>query len=206
MKTMRVWTKEEPFGTELADISLGDGTLSANGVAIGTYSASQSPRSAYRADYKLTTVERYVTSRLVVRTEGEAFRRSLDLRRLASGTWKCTTEVQGDVALPPPGGDLSALNDALDVDLALSPVTNSMPLLRHRLAEGSAPVELSVAWVSLPDLAVERSLQRYTFVRRDGENTIVRFESLDGDGFTAEITIDGRGLLLDYPGIARHIA
>jgi hypothetical protein len=206
MKTMRVWTKDEPFGTELADISLGEGTLSATGVAIGTYTpASQSVRSAYRADYKLTTVERYVTSRLVVRTEGESFRRALDLRRLASGSWKCTTEVQGEVALPPPGGDLAALTGALDCDLAFSPLTNTMPLLRHRLAEGSGPVELSVAWVSLPDLSVQRELQRYTFVRRSGENCVVRFESLD-DGFTADITLDGHGLVLDYPGIARHIA
>jgi hypothetical protein len=40
---------------------------------------------------------------------------------------------------------------------------------------------------------------------RDGENGVVPFESLD-DGFIAAIPIDGRGLVLDYPGIARQIA
>lgn len=206
MKTTRVWTKEEPFGTELAEITLGDNTLSAVGVAIGVFTTKGSEKSPYRADYRLTTVEHYVTSRLVLRVEGDGWRRNLDLRRLASGTWKCTTESQGELDLPPPGGDLTALQDAQDCDLAFSPLTNTMPILRHRgaLRPGSDPVDVTAAWVSLPDLSIHLSRQRYALLRAEGATAVFRFEDRD-DSFTGDITVDERGLVLDYPGIARSV-
>jgi hypothetical protein len=94
---------------------------------------------------------------------------------------------------------------ALDCDLGLSPLTNSMPVLRHRLHEGGGPVDLLMAWVAVPELTVSPSPQRYTFVRRGHQARIVRYESLDSD-FVAEITFDEQGLVLDYPGIARVVA
>jgi hypothetical protein len=196
---MRVWAKELPFGTELADIHLDGGVLSATGVAIGT------APMPYRLDYQLTTVDRYVTARLVVRAEGRGWRRTLDLGREASGRWSCRTESEGDPGLPAPGGDLSLVNGALDCDLGLSPLTNSMPVLRHRLHEAGGPLDFLIAWVSVPDLAVHASRQRYTFVGQKPGLHLVRFESLD-DPFTAEISFDDLGLVLDYPGIARYVA
>ncbi len=62
-----------------------------------------------------------------------------------------------------------------------------------------------MAWVSVPDLAVRASRQRYAFVRREPHARIVRFESLDGT-FVADIGFDRHGLVLDYPGIARLVA
>jgi hypothetical protein len=63
-----------------------------------------------------------------------------------------------------------------------------------------------MAWVGVPELAVYPSRQRYTYVRRTGDdNAVVRFESLDSD-FSAEITFDAHGLVLDYPGIGQVVA
>ena len=207
MKTVRVWSKEEPFGTELAEVTFGDNTLSAIGVAIGMFTVpgSHGHKSPYRADYRLTTVERFVTSRLVLRTEGEGWKRSLDLRRLASGLWKCTTETHGEIDLPPPGGDLGNLSDALDCDIAFSPLTNTMPVLRSHFKHGSEPAEVTVAWVSLPDLSVTRATQRYEFLHKHGPHeTVVRFTSKDTDQ-SAEVTVDERGLVVDFPGIGKQV-
>jgi hypothetical protein len=195
---MRVWAKERPFGTELADVTIQDGMLSATGVAIGT------DPEPYRLDYQLTTVEGYVTARLLVRTQGKRWRRALDLKRIASGEWSCTTEADGALDLPAPGGDLAAVAGALDCDLGLSPFTNSMPVLRHRLHEGGGPIDFLMAWVSVPDLAVYPSRQRYTFVRRNATARLVRYESLDST-FAADIGFDDDGVVLDYPGIARRV-
>ena len=198
-RLMRVWAKEQPFGTELADVSVGDGRLSATGVAIGTDPVP------YRLDYQLTTANRYVTARLVVHAQGQGWRRTLELARAASGEWSCRAEAEGTSELPAPGGDRAAVAGALDCDLALSPLTNSMPVLRHRLHEGGRPVDFLMAWVSVPDLAVHASRQRYTFVRQEPRAGIVRFESLSGP-FRADIRFDHHGVVLDYPGIARHMA
>ncbi len=196
---IRVWAKEQPFGTELAAVTLGHGTLSATGVAIGTAPLP------YRLDYHLATSAGYVTARLLVRAEGEGWHRTLELQRAASGIWSCTTEAEGAPDLPVPGGDLAALAGALDCDLGLSPLTNSMPVLRHRLHVGGGPVDFLMAWVSVPDLAVHPSRQRYTFVRREPTARVVRYESLDGT-FVAEVSFDDEGVVLDYPGIARRMA
>jgi uncharacterized protein len=195
---LRVWAKD-PFGAELAQVTVTDGTLSATGVAIGTHP------TPYRLDYQLTTVDAYVTARLVLRAAGDGWRRALDLQRAASGAWSCTTEAEGDLDQPAPGGELAGVRGALDCDLGLSPMTNSMPVLRYRLHEGGGPVDLLMAWVSVPDLAVYPSRQRYAFVRRESTARIVRFQSLDSP-FQAEIGVDDDGVVLDYPGIARQVA
>jgi hypothetical protein len=63
-----------------------------------------------------------------------------------------------------------------------------------------------MAWVSVPDLAVHRSPQRYTFLRPiDDERNLVHFESLAEDGFNADIVFGADGFVLDYPGIATRI-
>ena len=196
---LRVWAKDEPFGAELADITISGDNWSAAGVAIGTQPLP------YRLEYQLTTVDHYATARLVMRTQGEGWHRGLVLERAASGRWSCTTESVGADDLPAPGGDLTAVTGALDCDLAWSPLTNSMPVLRHRLHERGGPIDFLMAWVSVPDLAVHPSRQRYTFVRREARASIVRFESLDS-AFAADISFDDMGVVLDYPGIARRIA
>lgn len=196
---MRVWAKDQPFGAELAHLTVSGESLSATGVAIGTEPCP------YRLDYQLTTTGGYVTAQLIVRTEGPGWRRALVLDRAASGAWSCATETEGHLDRPTPGGDLSPVTGAFDCDLGLSPLTNSMPVLRHRLHERGGPVDFLMAWVAVPDLAVYPSRQRYAFVRREARAQVVRFEALDGD-FVADIAFDDQAVVLDYPGIARLVA
>ena len=79
-----------------------------------------------------------------------------------------------------------------------------MPILRHRLQQGGEFHDFEMAWVSLPDLNVRASLQRYSFVRKDEKLAVIRYQSRDGD-FQADLTVDGDGIVLDYPGIGRVI-
>jgi hypothetical protein len=127
------------------------------------------------------------------------------LERVGSGVWSCTTESEGELEWPPPGGDLAAVTGALDCDLGLSPLTNSMPVLRHGLHMHGGPVDFLMAWVAVPQLAVSASPQRYRFARRGPRGPVVRYASLDSD-FTAEITFDDHGLVVDYPGIGRAVS
>jgi len=196
---MRVWAKDQPYGAELVDVKIGGGTLFADGVTVGTDPAP------YHLEYHLGTTDGYVTTQLLVRTRGDGWQRALNLERAISGTWSCTSESHGKLDLPAPGGDLRGLAGALDCDLGLSPLTNSMPVLRHDLHQGGGPVDFLMAWVSVPDLALYPSRQRYTFVRHELETHVVRFESLD-NSFIAEIDFDDDGLVLDYPDIGRVAA
>ena len=192
------WVKEDPLGAEFADVTVEPNRLKANGTAVG------SKPLGYRLDYWLLTGREFVTTGLVVIARGEGWRRRLDLRRLRSGRWTARTTLRGKVDLPEPGGDMGAVEGALDCDLALSPLTNTMPVLRHGLLGGGGPVELLMAWVSVPDLHVYPSHQRYTFVRKTRTGSIIRYESSSRD-FVAELAFDQDGLCLDYPGIGRSV-
>ena len=193
------WVKERfGPGAEFADVVIEGRRLAASGVAIG------SAPIAYRLDYQLETYEDFITSGLLVTTRGEGWSRHLDLRRSPSGGWTIRTETEGFLALPEPGGDEAEISEALDCDLGLSPLTNSMPVLRHGLQNGGGPLDFLMAWVSVPDLAVYAIRQQYRFVRNRGKAAIVRYRSL-GSNFTADLSFDADGLVIDYPGIGRRI-
>jgi uncharacterized protein len=193
-----VWVKEH--GAELSEVEFGDRSLSAHGTAVG---ADPVP---YRLSYELTTGEDYVTARLLVQADGVdeesgSWRRTLELLHGPGGVWAIKGKAEGQLALRPPGGDASQLAGAQDCDLGLSPLTNTMPVLRSGLLAGGGPQEYLVAWVSVPDLVVVPSRQRYAFVRRDGDQSVINFSSAE---FTQDIVFDADGLVVDYPTIGRR--
>jgi len=192
------WVKDDPFGVEFAEITVGSDRLTATGVAIG------SAPYRYRLDYELETETSFVTARLRATTRGEGWRRELDLRHDAAGVWSIDASDHGDADLPPAGGDAASLADALDCDLELSPVTNMMPILRHRLLEHGGPIEFTMAWVAVPALTVHADGQRYRHLSSGDERHVVRFEATDGS-FAADITVGADAVVIDYPEIARQI-
>jgi hypothetical protein len=96
------------------------------------------------------------------------------------GAWSVTADEEGHVDLPSAGSDPASFTGALDSDLGLSPVTNLVPILRHDLLSGGGPSKLTMAWVSVPDLSVQADGERYTFVRADQDDRVIRYEATDG--------------------------
>jgi hypothetical protein len=90
-------------------------------------------------------------------------------------------------------GSVGTLDGVVDVDLGVTPSTNTLPIRRLRLDIGEH-ADLVVAWVRFPDLTVIRSDQRYT---RLGE-AVYRYES---GSFTRDIEVDELGLVTNYPGL-----
>lgn len=165
----------------------------------------------YSARWSLSTSPGWVTTRFAIRVEGQGWSRSLELTRSGDGKWSAETRETGDAALPAPGiEDPGALDNAQDVDLALCPLTNTMPVLRLDLLTASAPADdtkLTAARVEMPSLRVLPSDQVYSQVSaydRDRGYGVVLFSSTS-HGFTAELTVDADGAVIDYPGLARRI-
>jgi hypothetical protein len=192
------WSKQGGHDLESVRVRLERGRLTAVGEATG------SAPVRYSLDYELTTAASYATTKLAIRARGDGWSRWLHLKRTSKGVWHARHQARGVVTLPAPGGDMFPLEGAIDCDLAWSPLTNTMPVLRHDLLQGGGPVDFLMAWVSVPDLHVHPSAQRYTFLRRDGDHSVVRYESITS-GFVADITFDSNGLVVDYPGLGRRI-
>lgn len=194
-----VWEKVAGYGVELVDVALGQERLEARGLAIGWQPV------AYQLEFDLATTARWVTSRLAVRARGDGWRRSLELERSSSGGWSIATTTSGQVDLGSPGGNADDLAGSLDCDLGLSPLTNSMPVLRSNLLRNDGSLDFVMAWVSVPDLAVRASPQRYTRLSDGGDGLArVEYRSLDGD-FVSVLTLDADGLVVDYPQLARRV-
>jgi hypothetical protein len=191
---MLIWTGTDEWRAEAAHVQQGEGRFRATGTQLGI---SPVP---YRVDYVLETDQAWVTRTLEVTADGDGWRRSLLLTREPHGRWTAQADADGAVDLPVPGGDTAGLDDAVDCDLGLSPLSNSMPILRHGLHHRSGAVECTMAWVSVPDLSLHRSLQRYEQVRTTSTGAVVRFSSGD---FTADLLVDTAGFVVDYPELAR---
>ncbi len=181
---------------EIATIRLSRTTLRASGCAIGAYPLP------YQLEYDLVTVGGFVTSHLHVESRGADWSRVLDLHRRGDGRWFCKTKALGGVDLPAAGGDMSLITGALDCDLGLSPLTNSMPILRQGVHKGRGTFDYRMAWVGVPELTVVLSKQRYEYLRKSKGEPVVRFSS---GNFTADLRVDGRGIVIDYPGLAHQV-
>jgi hypothetical protein len=196
-----LWHGADEWRAEAATVDLAGDGVRATGVQIGV------DPIPYRLDYELDASDGFVTRRLDVRASGGGWARRLLLRHDGKGVWTCATEHDGEVDLAAPGADAEAVAGAIDCDLGFSPLTNLMPIRRHRLHEEPGGSDFVMAWVSVPDLEVFASPQRYEHVRTTESGAVVRYVDRGRfAGFTAELELDTDGLVLVYPELARRVA
>jgi uncharacterized protein len=115
--------------------------------------------------------------------------RRIDLASDGAGHWRDGT-----------GGPLPALDGAIDVDLPLTPFTNTLPIRRLDLRAGQS-ADIRVVYIRLPELTVTIDPQRYTCLEPGRR---YRYASLDGD-FVRDIEVDADGLVVTYPGLFRRL-
>jgi hypothetical protein len=92
------------------------------------------------------------------------------------------------------GEELEAVRGCFDIDLGITPSTNTLPIRRLKMAVGQAE-EVRAAWVKFPEMEVRLLPQTYTHL---DEHTY-RYESNNGR-FTADLTVDASGIVTYYPG------
>jgi len=86
------------------------------------------------------------------------------------------------------------LSGCVDIDLGVSPITNTLPIRRLNLEPGGT-AEVGAAWVQFPSLEIRRLYQRYTLI----DTKTFRYES--DTGFRADLTVDTFGVVRNYPGL-----
>lgn len=196
---MFAWEGVADWRAEVATVRLTPSGLIAQGVQLG---ASPFP---YRMEYEVHAPHNWVTERLSVTIESPSSRRSIELTHDGRGTWVCEATMAGHDQLAPPGGPASDVAGAFDCDLGFSPLTNAMPIRRLNLNTHAGGEDFVMAWVSVPDLRLIRSEQRYEHVSCDPERSIVRYVGRHR-GFAGELTLDPDGFVVTYPGMARLVA
>jgi uncharacterized protein len=193
-----LWRGTEEWLAEAALVELTGNGVTASGTQLGA-----EPRP-YRLDYRLDAGAGFVTRSLDVDASGEGWSRSIRLTHEGKGSWELEAEAEGS-ATAVDSGDTESVKGALDCDLEYSPVTNLMPVRRHSIHEEATEKDFLIAFVSVPDLRIHASKQRYEHVSRGDGSSIVRFVSLDSD-FRADLELDEDGLVVDYPRLARRVS
>jgi uncharacterized protein len=92
------------------------------------------------------------------------------------------------------GVTLNAIEGCIDIDIAATPFTNTLPIRRLQLAQGERR-PISVAYIATPDLELTRVEQAYSCIELNRE---YRYEGIFRS-FAANLKIDDDGLVIDYP-------
>jgi hypothetical protein len=172
------WTPIGSPGFEHLQLRAEDGGYVARSVVLGI--EGETP---FRLHYKIKADRDWCARKLWLRAVTPFNERELTLRSDGRGNWRNDD-----------GLDLPALRGCIDVDITVTPFTNTLPINRLRLIAGQS-IDLRVVYVTAPSLAISVSTQRYS---RRGAAEDIFFESPAHD-FAALLPIDGDGLVLDYP-------
>lgn len=188
MTDIVMWQPWHGKGFEILRLRQGADYVHADGVVLGVRD-NQPFRMRYRVECDGDWVTRSVDATLL-----DAGASEVSLRRVADGKW-----IDGD------GNRLPGLDGCIDIDFAVSPFTNTLPIRRLRLAEGRSQ-DIAVVYFSLPNLAVSQVHQRYTCKRAlDAAGGVYLYEGIFRK-FAADLPVDAEGIVTEYPQTWRRCA
>ncbi|ARS52373.1 putative glycolipid-binding domain-containing protein [Kushneria konosiri] len=173
------WTGWDHQGCERLELTIAHDGITAESRVEGCHDGQ-----GYQLSYQLVLDPAWRMRQLSARLDDG---RSCQLSSDGQGRWWCQKQ-----------GPLTALSGCIDIDIAVTPFTNTLPIRRLGLEPGESTA-LSVVLLSVPSLDIGLMRQRYTRLSSHGW----RYEGL-GSGFTATLEVDDQGLVLDYPDTFRR--
>ncbi|WP_137286525.1 putative glycolipid-binding domain-containing protein [Halorussus salinisoli] len=183
MERQVAWESADGVGTEQLTVSFEDG-VAADAVTVGVRDDPFSVAYHVRCD-EFDRVRSVRAERLDGTDE-------IELEHDGEGNWTDGSDEP-----------VSALTDCLDVDVSVTPFTNTIPIRRLEFEVGESHA-LKVAYLDALRMTVRSVDQRYTCLRSlDDDGGRFRYENVES-GFTAELPVDSDGVVLDYPGIFRR--
>ena len=181
MDTVILWHDRETLGAERCTLSSVD-----NGFRVAGTALCPMDGVPLQVAYTVDVDADWHTRQVVVHVETPHNVADLALSADGAGAW----QSQGEV--------LSAVAGCLDVDLGVTPSTNTLPIRRLRLQPGDV-AHIGVAWVVFPSLRIVRSEQQY-------ECLAVGHYRFRSGTYSALLVVDAEGLVHDYEGAWRAIA
>ena len=182
-----MWAPSAAAGLEHLHLRQGEQGISVDSVVLGVEEGVPF-RLWYEMEIDQNWQIRACTLRLL-----NSEKSGLTLRTDGQGHWTDAT-----------GTPYPVLEGCLDIDLSVSPFTNTLPVRRLAWQPGQS-ADLSVAYIAVPALEVSAMAQRYTCLEQRIEGGLYRYQSL-ASGFTRDLPVDAQGLVIDYPGIWQRVS
>ena len=178
MKTNLLWTGRAYNSLENCLLTSTDTGVEVNSIIVGVHN-----QRIYRVEYVIKTNQAWETLACEVKSQLDGKYESINLQSDGNGNWI----VNGTPA--------EQLSGCTEVDISLTPLTNTLPINRLKLATNETQL-IQVVYIDLLGKQVQSVRQRYT----KRSQTQYHYENVPND-FEAVITVDDLGLVVDYPDL-----
>ncbi len=176
MKKIMLWSGKAYQSLENCIIrSLGDLTMISS-VVVGLHNGK-----TYRFRYNIELNAAWQTVQCDIMSELDGQLQNYSLRNVGKNQWTMNGELYPE------------FNDCIDVDISISPLTNTLPINRLQL-KNAEEAEIKVICIDLLKEEVKAVRQKYKKVSSDE----YRFENVPND-FKAIIKVNPHGFVTDYP-------
>jgi len=181
MSRLIAWQRVDTLGLELAEFHLGRLTFEGEVIVI-------EGGMPLGVSYRVECDNRCTTRSVFIRLRHRGAERTCTLRKSDQGVW-----TQNDIPLP-------RVQGLQDVDLSITPSTNTPPIRRLALRPGESS-EVTAAWVRFPELDViplRQVYRRLSDARYEYEAPALNFKTL--------LECDDDGVIQTYHGLWKTVA
>jgi uncharacterized protein len=178
MQTNILWTGREYYSLENCLVNTTDGGSEITSTIVGHYE-----KKIYRVDYHIKTNAQWETIFFEVNARHSNLVQSMRFEGDGRGNWRSD------------GKEASQFSGCIDIDIPLTPFTNTLPINRLHLAVNETR-EIRVIYLDL--LAQQFSPVRQKYTRLSPLD--YQYENVPND-FEAKIQVDESGFVVDYPSL-----
>lgn len=176
MQTNILWTGREYYSLENCLVNTRDTGMEVTSTIIGLYE-----KKIYKAEYHIQTNNNGETIFAQISCHHNDHIQSIKLEGDGKGNW-----LQDGKPAP-------QFDQCIDIDIPLTPFTNTLPINRLQLSEKEEQ-QIRVIYIDLLQQQITAVKQKYI---RLSANTY-HYENIPND-FEADIQVDDHGLVIDYP-------
>ena len=184
LERVALWRNLQFDGVDHCELRRTREGFSLTGTVIGVLEDKQQP---IKVEYEIHCDVAWCTNRVRIDQMLGRQPRSLSLTVESIGRWR------------EDGRDTPGLAECTDIDLGITPATNTLPIRRLGLRVGQSE-HVTAAWIKFPELTIQPLKQIYTRL----SDSIYRYES--SSGFSADLEVDDIGLVITYPGGWKRLA
>ena len=176
MQTNILWTGIAYQSLENCVLTHSDESIEVNSVIVGAHD-----EKIYRVDYSIKTNRKWECIFFEVTTQLSDKNEAIKYDSDGKGNWTKN------------GVPLNEFKGCIDIDISLTPFTNSLPINRLQW-ELNKPQQIRVLFLDILSQEILAVQQRYTKLSK----TEYKFENVPND-FEAIITVDESGMVVNYP-------
>ena len=176
MQTNILWTGIAYHSLEHCVLTHSDESIEVNSVIVGA-----NDDKIFRIDYSIKVNRNWESIFLEVKTQLSEKEVSINCHSDGRGNWTKNGEA------------VNEFKDCIDIDISLTPLTNSLPINRLQWALNK-PQQINVLFLDILSQEMLVVKQRYTKL----SDTEYKFENVPND-FEAIITVDESGMVVNYP-------